>query len=250
MKNNNVLHTTNKNEELCSPEIHFEYDKEKKIKQEKETDREEYSSILKRIFLPNEKVIDFKKDLIQSVTMGFFLISSIINIILNKDLIGFLTSLILIYITILINSNVSTLENNRYIDVAIWNLYNSTKMIVKGTASSFVENYSYTKFVLLSSIFCISTFVIGIVPQFNSLSVISLPLLIISYIHCFYHKDINTIKDSLKSVDLILPITLILSSIIGPILFGLNSINMTGYLVWLIIHSINTILKDYTFTEI
>ena len=72
----------------------------------------------------------------------------------------------------------------------------------------------------------------------------------ISYLLSFYNQDFDSIKESVKYLNSITPILLIITAILGALFNGSIALNLTGYVAWLVIYYIYNLVKDYEFVEI
>ena len=250
MKKNDILYNNDESKELILPEISFEKDKEEKIKKEQMNNKEEYKNLFKSIFIPNMNELDFKTNIILYMVLGIYFIIGLVSVFTRKEVGNLIGIILLTYLTISTASKLREFKNTRYMNIATWNLYNSLTMVIKAVIPELIENIDYVKFISFASIAYISSLVIGLVPSFSFLSIVALILLFISYISAFCNKDFEIIKDSVKALSKIALGVLVIIGIIGGILYGSDSLNMTGYITLLAIYSIDKIIKEYVFVEV
>lgn len=250
MKKNDILHNNGKSKELILPEISFEEDKEEKIKKEQMNNKEEYKKLFKSILVPNTTELNFKTNIILYLVLGIYFFIGVISAFTRKEFGNILGILMLTYITISITSKLREFENTRYMNIATWNLYNSLTMLIKAVIPELINNIDYAKFISFASITYVSSLAIGLIPSFSFLSITALVLLFIAYISAFCNKDFEIIKDSVKALAKIAPGILVVMGIIGGVFYGSDALNMAGYITWIIIYSIDKIIKEYIFIEV
>ena len=250
MKKDNILNHYNEDTELSIPEISFENAEAERLKNEAFKEKEEFKSLIKSFIISDFKKIDFNRDMLLYLTLALFLIISLIGAIFGRKIGNLISVILLAYLTIYITTNMCEFQNTRYTNIATWNLYNSLKMLVKSIAPNLVENFDYIKIISFSNIIFIGTFILAIIPSYSYLSLFSLMIVLVSYLSSFCNQDFEAIKESTKLLSNIGPIILILTAIIGSIFYSSDALNLTGYMVWLIIYFINNLIKNYEFKEV
>lgn len=233
--------------ELAKPQISIE--QKDNNKEEKEI-LNEFKSLINIIMLPNMENINLKRDKYLYITLIMYFLISIICIFTSFKLANFFMILILMYITLVTTTKITELPNSRYMKIATWNLYNSLSLTIKGINANIIKYSIYHRFLTFTNIAFFISLGIGIIPSFSHISIIALFLLLISYISSFCNQDLESIQESLKHINLISPIIINICSIIGSFIYGSNALNITGYLIWLFLHSSYHSLKNYKFENI
>lgn len=250
MKQYNILNHYNKETELSMPGMSFEDEEKERLEKETIQEKEEFKSIFKNIVIPNFKEINFTRDTLLYLTLGLFFIISLIGAFFGGKIGNVVAVMFLLYITICVTTRICEFPNTRYMNIATWNLSNSLRMLLKSVFPNLIEKFDYIKVISFSNIIYIATLIIAIIPSCSYLAVVSLMLALISYSSSLCNQDFEPIKESVKLLNNISPIILIVTSIMGSIFYSSDALNLVGYVVWLIIHYINHLIKDYEFKEV
>lgn len=250
MKEDYILNHYGKNTELSMPEISFEEDNEEKRRREALMDKEETKELIKSIFLPKKDSLSHIKDnKFFFVALGIFIFVTIINMILRKEYFFILGTLLAIYITLILAPINYKLENSRYVDVSMWNLNSSFRMVSKSIFGDLLIRINYIKLVSYSSVVFLISCAIGSIPLASIFTVFSFFVLCSSYMVSFYHGDVDVIKESLNTVCFISPMIIIGFSLIGGLALSSACINIVGYILWIVLHKFKNLIEGYSFKE-
>lgn len=249
MQKNNILNNYNKETELTPSHTHFS--QENYDKNTVNSKNKEYVNILSNLSI-NFNNINFKKDIPVYSTLIFFISMSILFGILNKKIDAIISVALLSYITLLLLSKVFILENTRYTKIAIWNLYTSLSMLLKISKSdeSAESSIDYFEIMYFSTILYFVSLIVGFIPTISFINILSIIVILISYILAFCNADLDIIKDSLKTIKKYSPLALIISFMLGVTFYNSYALNFAGYITWLILYIIYFAIKDFVFEEI
>ena len=250
MKKYNILNHYNKDTELSVNGISFEDDEKERLEKETFKEQEEYKFMIKSLVIPDFNKINFTRDTLLYLTLGLFFIISLIGAFFGRKIGNVFAIILLLYVTVCVTDKMCEFPNTRYMNIATWNLYNSVKMLLKSVFPNLLEKFDYIKIISFSNVIYIASLVIGVIPSYSYLAIVSLILVSISYLSSFCNQDFESIKESIKLLNNISPIILIITSIIGSIFYSSDALNLVGYMVWLIIYYINHSIKNYEFKEI
>lgn len=251
MKQYNILNNYNEDTELNLYISAFDNDNDDNLKNEEITkEKEQLKIILTNLLIPDFKKINITRDVQLYLTLSLFFIIAIINIFLRKQISNYIAVMFLIYTTLCLTTKLNEIPNTRYANITTWNLSNSLKMIFKLVFPTITEKIDYIKLMSFSNLIHIILLGIAIIPSYSYLTLISLTIILISYLYSFSHQDLESIKESTNNLNTISFLILIITSIIGSIFYGSNAINLVGYITWLILYSINYAIKDYEFKKI
>ena len=250
MKEDYILNHYGKNTELSNPEIFFEEDNKEKKQKEMMIDKEESRDLIKSMFVPNKNSFKLiKENKFFFISIALFLFVAIINIVLRKEYLYILGILLSIYVTLLLIPIELKFKNDRYMDVSMWNLNSSFRMVFKSLFGDLVDRINYAKFISYSSVTFLISCGIGSLPLVSFVNLFAFVNLLVAYLICFYNKDIDIIKDSLNSICLISPIIIVGFSFVGGLTIGSSAINLVGYIIWIILVKIKNSLEGYSFRE-
>ena len=251
MKKDNFLNHYNEVTELSVYEKmgDDDDDRKEKLKTKIDAEKKEFKSNITYIFSLDFKNLNFSRDMLLYLTLGLFFIISLIELFFKKNFLCIMSVIILLYATIYCTSKLCSLQDTRYSQIAVWNLFNSSTMFVKGIYPNFLKNNDYAKIIVISNIFYIVSLILAIMPVFSYLPNVILIGVLISYFLSFCNRDIEIVKQSTSKLCLCIPILIIITSIIGSILYGGNGINFTGYTTWLMLYYFNYLIKDFHFKD-
>ena len=198
---NNLLNNYNKETELTPSSTHFSNNNYNDTNNDKDDNHKKYENIIK-VFSIDFSKIDIKKDMIVYSTLLFFILMSIFFGILNKKMDVIISSILISYITLYLLSKIFLLQNTRYTNIAVWNLYSSLSMLFKSINNDNSDDnqlkIDYYKIIQYSIILYFSSLVIGFIPTISFLNVLSIISLLISYILAFSNKDLDVIQEFIK----------------------------------------------------
>ena len=249
MQKNNILNNYNKETELTPSHTYFS---EKDYVNNKDSNEDkEYRNMLNSFSIDFSK-INIKKDISVYSTLIFFILMSILFGILNKKIDVVISVALLSYITLFLLSKDFVLENTRYTKIAVWNLYSSLAMLLKTFKSDedAESTIDYSKVMYCSNILYFISLIIGFIPTMSFLNVLSIILMLISYILAFCNTDLDMIKESLKTIKKFSPYVLVISFMLGVTFYNSYALNFAGYITWLVLYIIYFAIKDYVFEEI
>lgn len=250
MKKYNILNNYNEDTELPIYMSSFEDGEEELKKQENLKEKEKFKIIINSLMIPNLKKINFMREMQLYLILSLFFIIALINLFWGKRIGNFIAVTFLLYITTCVTSKLCELPNTRYTNIATWNLSNSIKMTFKSIFPELMQKFDYINFISFSNIMYIALLIIAIIPSYSYLILISLTILLISYLYSFSNQDLEPIKDSLKTLNNLSFIILITTAIIGSVFYGSDALNLVGYLTWLILYALNHLIQHYEFKEV
>lgn len=248
MNQNNLFNSPNKNTELSKPQISIDTINFEEMEEEK--NKKALTSVAKSIFIPNFENININKNIFLYITLGVFFIISLICIFTAQKISNFFAILVLFYLTLIVTTKIQVMPNTRYMNITTWNLYNAVKMLIKAVFPNLINSIDYAKFLSVANIFYIVSLAIAIIPSYSFVSIFALIILIASYITSFCNKDFESIKESTKFLNNITAVIINITAIAGAIIYSSDSLNLTGYMIWLFIHSLNMTIENYEFKDI
>jgi hypothetical protein len=183
--------------------------------------------------------------------VGMLVIATIISIAgaFMKDYLSLFNPIIMWFIITLFSSNQLEINDNRYLDISVCNLSNSTNMIIKSLNLADISA-KYEGLVKKSTnLFGFSLFLCGN-PVFNPIIIVLGIGVIFSYTLAFANKDLGVIRDSLKSINEKALIGMILSPIIFVIFLKGTAINLMVFTFSMIISYTEYLIADYEIEDI
>lgn len=169
--------------------------------------------------------------------------------IITGDFLSLIIPIFMMALVILLSSNPLKVENNRFLDVGIWNLINSLNILIKSFNLLKVSRH-YTEITdFFTKLFIISLLLSGC-PAFNISFILTSFGLCASYLFCFINKDIDAIKKSNERIQEKELLYIVISVLIFGLAFKSNVANTTVFTILILYKYFYNSIKDLEINEI
>lgn len=209
------------------------------------SEKQKTEDMLKEKIKFNSKSIDTLLYSNQLILIGIYGVICIASLFFG-DFLSIINPIIMTFLIILLSSNPILIQNNKYLDVGAWNLSSSLGIIVK-SFNLFDLSKRYEDLTeIFTKMFIFSLLITGH-PGFNSIFILITSGLIVSYIFCLTHKDIDPIKKSGEDIRSKELIYIVISTIIFVISFKGSVANTTVFTVVTLLKYFHNSIKEYEF---
>lgn len=199
--------------------------------------------ILKEKIKFSPKLIDTSLYSNQLVLIGIYAIICIASLFF-KDFLSIINPFIMASLIILLSSNPISIQNNRYLDVGVWNLASSLGMITKSFNLLDISKRYEDLTEFFTKIFIFSLLLAGH-SGFNLIFILITLGLVTSYIFCFINKDIDPIKKSAEAIQNKELIFVVISTIIFVMVFKGSVANTLVFAVVALLKYFHNSIKEY-----